>query len=527
MGRSPSRKRRRSRSRSPPRHRDSRGRRHRDDSPRHERRRRSRSRSPRRESRHHRKSPESRSSHHEKSKEDLTQDEDNDFEDDIMLPDEEDEEAKIEAARKKRLELQAKFQNMKKEEEKKQPERKPESDNVHTIELKPQKKITSEDIKKDGKKDEDEEDEDMFNDTFVVKKNDGAAARGDIIEDAADKDGYYVIRSGELLDGRYKVMSSQGKGVYSNVVRAKDAKQSDLVVAIKIVRNIELMYKAGQKELDILLELNQADPHRKHYLVKLLRHFVHKGHLCMVFENCSMNLREVTTLFGRDGADVVGLAMEAVQAYAHQLLLSLKLLQQCKVIHADFKPDNILVNETKSQVKLCDLGSALYINEVVPTPLLVSRFYRAPEIILGLKYDYGIDMWALACTLFELYTGKILFNEDTNGTMLKAFMDLKGKFPHKFIRKGQFRNEYFDDEYNFMVTEFDKVTRKQRMRIIDNIEAHPQLLTAKLKMPKRGDSERKKVSQFRDLLDKMLTIDPEKRITPKDALKHPFITEKM
>lgn len=131
--------------------------------------------------------------------------------------------------------------NMKKEEEKKQPERKPESDNVHTIELKPQKKITSEDIKKDGKKDEDEEDEDMFNDTFVVKKNDGAAARGDIIEDAADKDGYYVIRSGELLDGRYKVMSSQGKGVYSNVVRAKDAKQSDLVVAIKIVRNIELM----------------------------------------------------------------------------------------------------------------------------------------------------------------------------------------------------------------------------------------------------------------------------------------------
>jgi serine/threonine-protein kinase PRP4 len=90
----------------------------------------------------------------------------------------------------------------------------------------------------------------------------------------------------------------------------------------------------------------------------------------------SMNLREIVKRFGKD----VGLNIRAVRAYAHQLFLALGLLRKCNIMHADIKPDNILVNEAKTLIKLCDLGSASDASENDITPYLVSRFYRAPEI---------------------------------------------------------------------------------------------------------------------------------------------------
>ena len=89
-----------------------------------------------------------------------------------------------------------------------------------------------------------------------------------------------------------------------------------------------------------------------------------------------MNLREVLRKFGR----TQGLHIKAVQVYAQQLLLGLTLLQKAQVLHADIKPDNILVNEGFASLKLADLGSAGIISENEITPYLVSRYYRAPEI---------------------------------------------------------------------------------------------------------------------------------------------------
>ena len=86
-------------------------------------------------------------------------------------------------------------------------------------------------------------------------------------------------------------------------------------MAIKIISNNELMFNAGKKELEIIRVIQAADRDGKHHCVKFLRHFMHKGHLCMVFESCSMNLREVTKKYGRDDGEVVGLSMEAVRKY--------------------------------------------------------------------------------------------------------------------------------------------------------------------------------------------------------------------
>lgn len=75
-------------------------------------------------------------------------------------------------------------------------------------------------------------------------------------------------------------------------------------------------------------------------------------------------------------------------------------------------------------------------------------------------YDHAIDMWSVGCTLFELYTGKILFPGTSNNEMLKFMMDVKGKMPHKVIRKGMFKDNHFDSNYNFMYMEVDKITQR-------------------------------------------------------------------
>lgn len=79
---------------------------------------------------------------------------------------------------------------------------------------------------------------------------------------------------------------------------------------------------------------------------------------------------------------------------------------------------------------------------------------------MGVKYDFNIDLWSTATTLYELYTGKIMFAGKSNNQMLKFMMDLKGKFPNKLIRKAQFKDQHFDPNCNFIYKEVDKVTQR-------------------------------------------------------------------
>ncbi|KAI9146433.1 kinase-like domain-containing protein [Paraphysoderma sedebokerense] len=337
-----------------------------------------------------------------------------------------------------------------------------------------------------------------------------------------DPDGYYRVILGELIDNRYHVFATLGKGVFSTVVKARDTKKGDKEVAIKMIRNNETMYKAGQKELAILKRLMDADPEGKKHVIRLIRQFEHRNHLCLVFESLSMNLREVLKKFGHN----VGINIKAVRIYAQQLLLGLSLLKKCNVLHADLKPDNILVNDSKNVLKICDLGSASDISENDITPYLVSRFYRAPEIILGLPYDYGLDMWSAACTLYELCTGKILFPGKSNNQMLKLHMELKGRFPTKMIKRGQFAAQHFDESWNtFLSAEVDKFTGNDVVRPISITKPTKDLRSRLLADSSHmSEEEFKLVSSFADLLDRALTLNPEKRLNVQEALRHPFIT---
>ena len=127
----------------------------------------------------------------------------------------------------------------------------------------------------------------------------------------------------------------------------------------------------------------------------------------------SINLREVLKKFGRD----VGINLRAVRAYAQQMFLGLSLLRKCNILHADLKPDNVLVsgypiqhwfksansqkvNESRNLLKICDLGSASDASENEITQYLVSRFYRAPEISMCLFAPLQIG------ALIEIYSSR-------------------------------------------------------------------------------------------------------------------------
>ncbi|KAF7323387.1 Serine/threonine protein kinase PRP4 [Mycena chlorophos] len=390
----------------------------------------------------------------------------------------------------------------------------------------------------------DDEDEDDVDDMFslggpskpkkkkLVKKKRPVEVAAPVLhsDTASDPEGYYNVILGEVLvapDGeRYQVYASVGRGMFAVVVRARvlsdgedSTKDGAREVAIKIVRSQEVMQRAGMKEAAILNKLQAADPDDKKHLVRLERTFEHRGHLCLVFESLSMNLRDVVKRFGKD----VGLNIRAVRAYAHQLFISLGHLRKLGVIHADIKPDNILVNEAKTVLKLCDLGSASDAAENEITPYLVSRFYRAPEIILGVPYDASLDIWSVGCTLYELYTGKILFPGRSNNQMLLHMMELKGRFNSKMIKRAKFGDVYFDEMGGFESVEREKASGNDVIRKVHIQKPTRDLRARLLGGARMSDEEMNVLLHFIDLLDRCLALDPARRITPKEALGHPFI----
>ncbi|RYG56741.1 hypothetical protein EON66_02135 [archaeon] len=119
-------------------------------------------------------------------------------------------------------------------------------------------------------------------------------------------------------------------------------------VAIKVMRANDTMRRAGLKELESLRALATADPDGRYHCVRLLHHFEHLNHLCLVFEPLNMNLKDVQNKFGSG----VGLAISAVRAYAKQMLLALSLTAKLRLIHADIKPHNILANDKFNIIKV-------------------------------------------------------------------------------------------------------------------------------------------------------------------------------
>eukprot|EP01054_Gregarina_sp_Poly1_P000196 Gregarina_sp_Poly_1__195@NODE_1045_length_5261_cov_14_130920_g725_i0_p1_GENE_NODE_1045_length_5261_cov_14_130920_g725_i0NODE_1045_length_5261_cov_14_130920_g725_i0_p1_ORF_typecomplete_len616_score93_26Pkinase/PF00069_25/9e57Pkinase_Tyr/PF07714_17/5_4e31Kinaselike/PF14531_6/2_1e12RIO1/PF01163_22/4_9e06Kdo/PF06293_14/2_1e05Pkinase_fungal/PF17667_1/1_6e05YrbLPhoP_reg/PF10707_9/0_00095APH/PF01636_23/2_8e03APH/PF01636_23/0_0052Pox_serthr_kin/PF05445_11/0_0093WaaY/PF06176_11/0_029FTA2/PF13095_6/0_099P len=348
-----------------------------------------------------------------------------------------------------------------------------------------------------------------------------------------DAEGYYLATINEILHERYRVASqSIGKGVFSAVYRCIDQKAAQpSAVAIKIVRRNDLMRKAGEKEMEILKLLNSDPKHHRHIVV-LKDVFMHRHHLCLVFENLSLDMRQFMKRRG-SGKDK-GLNLLAIAFFARQLMVALRHMRKHRIIHADIKPDNILLDERHNTLKVCDLGSAFDVSENEVTAYLVSRYYRAPEIILGCRYDYAIDMWSMACTLFEIATGNFLFTGRNNSELLHDIMITRGRFSNKLLRSAKFASDYFcEDLIDFKlrtidwnqrrVTKIVSISPKPTKSIQDRLNSElPPLHNT---TPTKTADYKQRVKNFTDFLDRGLCLDPARRLTPDEALRHPFLTQ--
>jgi serine/threonine-protein kinase PRP4 len=374
---------------------------------------------------------------------------------------------------------------------------------------------------------------DMFADTPVHKDGSYKKKRAvgqihvavDGVDDPVDEEGYARLRVDEALDnGRYLAGALLGQGVFASVYRATVA-ATGKVVAVKVLRNNDLMRRAGRREMETLQRIVDADPNDRRHCVRMLDNFEHRGHVVIVFEELAMNLRDVVKRFGGGG----GIRLAAVRLYASQLLTSLHLLGQLGIVHADIKPDNALVSEDKGVLKLCDFGSAMdeVTGETDAMPYLVSRFYRAPEVVLGvLPYGRALDIWSVACVLYELYTGQILFPGNSNHDMLRLIQNSRGAVPGRMLRRATHRDKYYDSGGLFLDRHADAVSGAEVVRgvaVPERPRERDSVRTAMAVAARDEDSADVSAAPLlTDLLDCMLAVDPARRISAGDALKMPF-----
>jgi dual specificity tyrosine-phosphorylation-regulated kinase 2/3/4 len=201
-----------------------------------------------------------------------------------------------------------------------------------------------------------------------------------------------------------------------------------------------------------------------------------------------------------------GFSLKLIRRFTKQLLSSLLLLKQHKVIHCDLKPENILLaHPMHSEIKVIDFGSSCFENEKVYT-YIQSRFYRSPEVILGMSYGMPIDMWSVGCILAELFTGYPIFPGENEQEQLACIMEVFGPPEKHLIEKSTRKKLFFDSLGKPRLT----VSSKGRRR-----KPSSKTLQQVLKCEDEA---------FLDFLAKCLRWDPDRRLKPDEAVRHEFLT---
>ena len=128
-----------------------------------------------------------------------------------------------------------------------------------------------------------------------------------------------------------------------------------------------------------------------------------------------------------------GLSLNQIRKIAIEMLKALRMLKRLKIIHCDFKPENVWLKQSnRLALKLIDFGSACYENNK-PYTYVQSRYYRAPEIIFGIPYGCESDIWAFGCILAELWLGEPLFPGETEVECVQKMFDILNVPPVEFI----------------------------------------------------------------------------------------------
>ncbi|KAJ1937727.1 serine/threonine protein kinase, CMGC, dual-specificity, partial [Linderina macrospora] len=373
-----------------------------------------------------------------------------------------------------------------------------------------------------------------------------------------DERGDYIVIPHDHLIYRYELLDVLGKGSFGQVQRARDHKTGD-IVAIKIIRNRKRFHHQAQVEVKLLECLRRWDPTGAHNILQMTDSFTFRNHLCIVMEPLSMNLYEWLKAH-----QFAGTPAPLLRHLSIQMIQSLQLMARHKIIHADLKPENILLahpppmplrrtapagaaappphplaNPQLSvdmqrgmyKIKVIDLGSSCFEMERVYT-YIQSRFYRAPEVILGLQYGTGIDMWSLGCIVAELLTGYPLFPGENEREQLACIIEVLGPPPAYMIEQAPRCADFAEPAgYPMAATQTGNMMLLPNGSCVVGSMAIKPYTNSKGKRRRPGSRPlvqvlaRARDPRLVDFVMRALAWDPAMRMLPDDALRHPWITD--
>lgn len=280
-----------------------------------------------------------------------------------------------------------------------------------------------------------------------------------------------------------------GRGAYGIVCSMLNAETNEMVAVKKIANAFD----------------NYMDAKRTLREIKLLRHLDHENVIAIkdiIPPPIRREFSDVyicTELMDTDLHQIIrsnqNLSEEHCQYFMYQLLRGLKYIHSANVIHRDLKPSNLLLN-ANCDLKICDFGLARTSAENdFMTEYVVTRWYRAPELLLNSsEYTAAIDVWSVGCIFMELMNKKPLFAGKDHVHQMRLLTELLGTPTESDLRF--IRNE---DARRYLA-QLPQHPRQSLSKVFPHV--HPLAV---------------------DLVDKMLTLDPTKRITVEDALDHPYL----
>ena len=219
----------------------------------------------------------------------------------------------------------------------------------------------------------------------------------------------------------------------------------------------------------------------------------------LVFEFCNSNLEEVIQDAKKNDKRI---PITDIKKYMYQILKGMEYVHNQGISHRDLKPENILKNE-QGVIKICDFGSAKILDEKLNTPYIVSRYYRAPELILACSdYSQKIDIWAIGCIFAEFMTLRPLFPGKTEGSQFIEQVAILG-LPSK----------------KTLMNMSEQITTNT-VELVQKLDDMP---VQKFDMILPYNSyDKTDIREASDLLSKMLQWAPKERIDCNAALKHAF-----
>ncbi|XP_052466254.1 homeodomain-interacting protein kinase 1 isoform X5 [Carassius gibelio] len=352
---------------------------------------------------------------------------------------------------------------------------------------------------------------------------------------SSNGEGDYQLVQHEILcsvSNSYEVLEFLGRGTFGQVAKCWKRGTNE-IVAIKILKNHPSYARQGQIEVSILNRLSAENADEFNF-VRSYECFQQKGHTCLVFEMLEQNLYDFLK-----HSKFSPLPLRHIRPILQQVSTALMKLKSLGLIHADLKPENIMLVDPIRQpyrVKVIDFGSASHVSKAVCSTYLQSRYYRAPEIILGLPFCEAIDMWSLGCVIAELFLGWPLYPGASEYDQIRYISQTQGLPPEYLLSAGTKTSRFFKrgpdssyplwriktpSEHEAEMGIKSKEARKYIFNCLDdmmqvNLPTH---LEGTDMLAEKADRQ-----ELIDLLKRMLRLDADKRITPTKTLAHPFVT---